>query len=221
MMAEEILGEAGGEESATEEVPTTALTTDETTEAADGVDSAVRGDDADDTTQVQADGRADVGQDGVPAEYAAFTVPDGMQLDADALAAVTPIFKEAGMTQETAQKLIDVQSQLGQQAAAQQQAAWADQQTRWLSAAQMDEEFGKSKYDESIGLARRTLREVGTPELSKALDDSGMGNHPEFIRILWRIGKAIGEDTISFGLTNQEGGKTLAERLFPNQGKAA
>jgi len=221
-MAEEILGQRSGEETDAEEAPSTALTSEETTDdKTEETTTSEAAGVADDTTQEQADGVTDASQDGVPTEYEAFTLPEGMTMDDEALASVLPVFKEVGMSQETAQKLIDVQVALGAKGAEAQRAAWADQQDQWRRTAEGDTEFGKGKYDESIGLARRALREVGTPELSKVLDDSGMGNHPEFIRFFWRIGKAIGEDNINFGSVGQEGGKSIADRLFPNQGKAA
>ena len=65
------------------------------------------------------------------------------------------------------------------------------------------------------------MREVGGPELAKALEETGTGNHPEFIRFFKRVGDAIGEDGMSFGGASKPGEKSLAERMFPDQGKAA
>ena len=167
----------------------------------------------DETTDHNADEKpedsvADKGKDGAPEEYSDFTLPEGVNLDAAAVAEAIPLLKEMGATQEQAQKLA-------------QSKAWTDQLGEWKDARETDAEFGKSKYDESIAIARKGMREFGEPALFAALEETGMGNHPELIRAFYRVGKAIGEDGFNFGSSNTEGGQSLAEKLFPNQGKAA
>jgi len=43
------------------------------------------------------------------------------------------------------------------------------------------------------------MDKFGTPELTKLLNASGMGNHPEIIRAFYRAGKAISEDSFVGG----------------------
>ena len=222
-MAEEILG---SDEPATtpltgEDAPLTAEEKTELTAEAVKEDEATDHS-ADDKTE---DSPADEVKDGAPEEYADFTVPEGVVLDAEALAEATPILKEMGATQEQAQKLIDLQLKNTadvQEAVLQAQSkAWTDTLSEWKDARETDTEYGKGNYDESIALARKGMRAFGEPALFQALEETGMGNHPELIRAFYRVGKAIGEDGINFGTGASEGGKTLADKLFPNQGKAA
>jgi|TARA_R110000796_G_scaffold8637_8_gene28150 hypothetical protein len=180
----------------------------------------------DETTDHNADEKpedsvADKGKDGAPEEYSDFTLPEGVNLDAAAVAEAIPLLKEMGATQEQAQKLVDLQVQTMTGLMDAQSKAWTDQLGEWKDARETDAEFGKSKYDESIAIARKGMREFGEPALFAALEETGMGNHPELIRAFYRVGKAIGEDGFNFGSSNTEGGQSLAEKLFPNQGKAA
>ena len=100
--------------------------------------------------------------------------------------------------------------------------AWANLQTQWQGAARADKEYGHlaggKTFDENAALIARGLSTFGTPELNKALIDSGMGNHPEVARFMYRVGKAIAEDSIRVG--NGVGGSgapqiPFANRLFP------
>jgi|TARA_R110000824_G_scaffold146356_3_gene315140 hypothetical protein len=180
-----------------------------------GAEASAADHDTDDTPK---DGAADKGKDGAPSEYEAFTLPEGVELSDAMLAEATPLLKELGATQEQAQALVDFQTQTLSDMAETQAQVWKDQINEWKASAETDAEYGKGKYDQSVMLARSAMREIGSPELTQVLEETGMGNHPEMIRVFYRIGKAIGEDTVSFGGGTQEGGKSLADRLFPNQG---
>jgi hypothetical protein len=221
-MAEEISGEDAGEPDVE---GNTALTAEEGKDDAgnageeDAGKEASEGDADHKADEEPKDGDADAGQDGASEQYSDFSVPEGMEMDTELLQAFTPLAKEAGLSQDEAQKFIDLQAEVSKRMVQQQHDAWAETQGKWKDAGQVDEEFGKGKYDESIGIARRAMREIGGPPLFKALEDTGMGNHPEFIRVFYRIGKAIGEDNVGFGSINQGNAKTLAERMYPSMAK--
>jgi|ETNvirnome_2_300_1030623.scaffolds.fasta_scaffold00986_9 hypothetical protein len=221
-MAEEILGEDAGEPEVT---GNTALTAEEGKDDAgdagkgDAGKEASEGDADHKADEEPKDGDADKGQDGALDEYAEFTVPEGMTIDKEAVKEFHPLLKDVGASQEQAQAFIDLQVKVSGKLMQDQRDAWAETQGKWKDAGQVDEEFGKGKYEESIGIARRAMREIGGPPLFKALEDTGMGNHPEFIRVFYRIGKAIGEDNIDFGTINQGSVKSLAERMYPTMAK--
>lgn len=164
------------------------------------------------------DGKADKDpqSEGAPDEYK-FDIPEGVKVNEDIMSEFTPLLKDLGASQEQAQKIVDLQSKFMEQMAEAQNAAWTERQNDWSKAAESDEEYGKGKYDESIGIARKAMREIGGAELTKVLEETGMGNHPEFIRFFYRVGLAIGEDSLSFGQANKEGAKSIAQRMFPDQ----
>jgi len=223
-MAEEILeGDDTEEDSAPE--GNTALTADKegvSEAAAKAVEEeAAKDGGADhDTDKKSEDSKADEDKDGAPATYADFKLPKGMDMDQEALEAAMPLFKEMKASQETAQKVINVASQMVEKVLAKQQIAWTDRVAEWTKDAENDDEYGKASYDKSIMIARSAMRKVGGPSLAKALEETGTGNHPELIRVFYRLGKAIGEDNLDFGSVNPGSQKSLADRLFPNQGKA-
>lgn len=174
----------------------------------------------DGTTEKVEDATGDKAKTGAPEAYAAFTVAEGLELDQPAIERFVPIAKDLNLTQEQAQKLVDFQSELVQQAATAEHEAWNTLLADWVKGAKADKEIGGAGFDAAVAHAGRAIKAFGTTELKAALDATGVGNHPEFIRVFARIGKAISEDKLHFG--NADAGsepKSLAERLFPNQGK--
>lgn len=152
-----------------------------------------------------------------------------LELDAKALEAFTPIAKELGLTNEQAQKLVDLNLNLTKDianaAVEAQLTAWQTQVTTWKAENRADKDFGNGaggrKYAENLGMARKALDTFGSPALTKALDQSGFANHPEIVRAFFKIGQAMSEGTFTSG--NAGGGGTLSNsetaialRMFPN-----
>jgi len=50
-------------------------------------------------------------------------------------------------------------------------------------------------FEAAKAVAQRPLAKYATPELAKALAESGWENHPEMAKFLHKIGKAMGEDS--------------------------
>lgn len=56
-----------------------------------------------------------------------------------------------------------------------------------------------SAFDENTTLVDRAIKQFGTPELQKELDDSGRGNSPALVKAFLAIGKAMAEDKFVTG----------------------
>jgi hypothetical protein len=228
-VAEEILGEDTGDEPDIE--GSTILTGEKTSEdekaaatvkaAEDAAEAKDGSGDADqEADKKSADGKSDEDKDGASVEYTDFSLPEGMTMDKEALAEFIPMAQEHKLSQADAQKFIDLQSKAVGKFVKSQTDAWADQVAKWTTVAENDAEYGKKDYDKSVMIARSAMRQIGGSKLSAALEETGMGNHPEIIRAFYRMGVAIGEDDLNFGGSNPGGQLSQAERMFPNQGKA-
>lgn len=143
-----------------------------------------------DTTQ-QTDGE---GSRTAPDTYADFAMPEGVEVDAELLAEATPIFKELGLTQEQAQKLVDFQAKQVQASSQRNVDAFNQLMNDWQEQSKNDKEFGGDKFDENIKIARSAISKFGTPELKQLLEEHGVGNHPEVIRFMVKVGKLTAED---------------------------
>lgn len=152
--------------------------------------------------------------DGAPEQYEDFTFADGKTLaDADDVKALA---KELNLPQDKAQKLAETIMQRREASESQQAEALAQARTEWADATRADKELGGEQFDANLAVAKKGLEAFGTPELKSLLNESGLGNHPEVIRFMYRAGKAISEDRIVTGAASGAPADP-AKRLFPNQ----
>jgi hypothetical protein len=218
MMADEVTPVEPAAEPATELNTSTALGV--SAQDADGADNAAK--DAMDAGKDPAKDADTEGKDGkpkepegAPDEYAEFKMPEGMEIDQKSVERFAPLLKDLNLSQEQAQTLVDAQAEAVADAAKAQIERWTEVRTEWLDTAKADEEIGGDKFDGSLADATAALKEYGTPELLSAMDDLGIGNHPEIIRFIARVGKDLGEDTVRGGNKSPAGDKTVAQLMYP------
>lgn len=131
-----------------------------------------------------------------PVEYTDFAAPDGIKLDDSIVGEFKAFAKEKNISQEDAQKFVDMGAKIAQKT----QAAYMEQlereQLKWLNDSRADKEFGGDKLNENLAMAKKALDTFGGEELTKLLKESGLGNHPEIIRYNFRVAQAISEDRL-------------------------
>ena len=89
--------------------------------------------------------------------------------------------------------------------------------TEWTDAAKTDKEFGGDKLNENLAVAKKALETFGTPELTKLLNDTGLGNNPEVIRMLFRAGTKISQGSFVQGSqAPQSQNANAANKLYPD-----
>lgn len=152
----------------------------------------------------------------VPDKYE-FAPIEGVTFDDKQLETASAVFKELGLTQDQASKLTGMQAEMRKAADAKIVADYAASQEAFRKASETDKEYGGTAFKENVALAKKALDRFGTPELRTALDELGVGSHPEVVRAFVRIGKAMSEDGLTLGQSGENGSKrSLAQRLFPN-----
>ena len=126
--------------------------------------------------------------------YGAFTLPEGMTLDAESLRPATELFTESGLSQEQAQRFIDL-ALAREQAAAQRGAqAFVDLQNQWVSEIKADPDIGGARLTASLASAARAIDRLDVPGLREALNFTGAGNHPAVVKAFVRLGQMVSED---------------------------
>jgi hypothetical protein len=147
-----------------------------------------------------------------------FKAPEGRVFDSEVMASYSQVAKELNLSQESAQRLLDA---VGPKMAERQMAMIEATRNGWADNSKSDREFGGEKLSENLGVAKKALDAFGTTELRTLLNETGLGNHPELIRFMFRAGKAISEDRMVTGAATQA--KTgprsfadLAEALYSN-----
>lgn len=156
---------------------------------------------------------------GAPEQYEEFTPPEGQQFDPEVMKGFKEIAKELNLSQDAAQKMLD---KMAPAVAERQSQRLEEIRGQWANESTADKEFGGEKLNENLGVARKALDTFGSPELKSLLNESGLGNHPEVIRLLYRAGKAIGEDSFVGGNKSTGGSKPTsqadyANSLYPSQ----
>lgn len=150
-------------------------------------------------------------------------LPDGFEPNDELLTQFKAHATELGLKSEGAQKLFDLYA--GAQAAqakAQSDAAEA-QHKGWLEALKTDKEVGGAQFEANKQTAFKAMVKFGAndPELRELLN-SGLGDHPALVRLMYRVGKSIDEDSISGTSSGAGNGKAgpmsdeaLALAMYP------
>jgi antitoxin component of RelBE/YafQ-DinJ toxin-antitoxin module len=170
----------------------------------------------------------------VPETYADFKLPEGAVIDPELLAEATPIFKELGLTQDAAQKLVDfyaktnsagIEKLFNDQRAVRQE--WATEAKTYLDA--LPGGIKQAKAD--LGAAKNALfaNPDGTPNTDKIgkfnqfMDMTGAGDNPLFIEAFTKMAKlytegkpVTGGGPSKFGQTGPGSRPTAAGALYPN-----
>jgi hypothetical protein len=139
-------------------------------------------------------------------------MPDGVELDQAATTEFTAIAKELKLDQAAAQKLADIGAKMAQR----QAQAHAQLVETWTEQVKTDKEIGGDKLAENLGVARKAIDTFGSPELKALLNSSGLGNHPEVVKLAFKVGKAISEDRFVSGSPKGNTTNDPAKKLFPN-----
>lgn len=170
-----------------------------------------------------------------PDAYTAFTAPDGYALDPKAIEAATPIFKELGLTQDQAQKLVDFHSSQMIAAAKGPADAYESTRTAWRAQIDADPEIRGAVMDGKtgpeavkLGIAK-TLSALGDPKLTaefkEAMNLTGAGDNPAFVKAMWKLAAYVTEGSHVSGANPSPHGQRApgtserpapARSLYPN-----
>lgn len=151
-------------------------------------------------------------QEGAPEKYE-FKPAEGQELDTAALEQFEPIAREMNLTNEQAQKMVDLYGTKIMPMVQQQQVeAWQKTTEQWAADVKADKEIGGDKLTGNLSAAQRALAQFGTPELKEYLEGTGLGNHPELVKAFVKIGKAMSEDGMVDG--SNQGQRSAAEVLY-------
>lgn len=150
-----------------------------------------------------------------PEEYADFTMPEGFALAEGVADKLKAFGKDANLSQARVQQIVELGTELSQSIADQQAQGFADLREGWKEASRTDEEFGGTKLQESLASAAAFRDAFGSPELIELLNSSGMGDHPEVVRLFARAGKAMADAKfVTPGKTEAE--RPLGSGFFTN-----
>lgn len=185
---------------------------------ADSTQNQQAGQDGQKTGNDEGDKAGEPAKQGAPEAYE-FKAIEGQEFDPEVMKSFSEIAKELDLPQDAAQKVLD---KVAPKILERQMQALENVRNEWAESARTDKEFGGDKLNDNLVVAKKALDSFGTPELRKLLNESGLGNHPEMIRLMYRAGKAISEDRFVGGTrggqkSGPKGFNDLASALYSNQ----
>lgn len=163
---------------------------------------------------------------GAPEKYEDFKLPEGIKLEGEQLESAVTLFKEMGLDQAGAQKLVDYHTAQMKALAEGPANAYKEMREGWQTAAKADPEIGPkvAQIKETLG---RAYDVIGDPKLvgefKAAMDLTGVGDHPAFIKLFNKLASLVIEPRHVSGQPNKdapkapgEAPKSVANALYPN-----
>jgi hypothetical protein len=158
--------------------------------------------------------------EGKPSEQKlALKLPDGSVLDPGAVERIAAYAKERGLSQEQAQELLNREHGAVAAYVEGQKQVLNSARTSWLEEVKSDKEIGGEKYNEAIELSRRLISDFGSEALKQALNETGLGNHPELIRFVYRLAKTRADDKIVRPSAGAGQRKSMEQVFYPEPQK--
>lgn len=149
-----------------------------------------------------------------------FKAPEGREFDPKIIDAFGKQAQQLGLSNESAQKLIDsvepvMRQRLQEQVAESIEASRAD----WSKQLATDPEFGGEKLTANMDLARRTLA-AGGEDLPKFLRETGLDTHPALIKWAAKLGAHLSPDALPKAVpASLPASKSAGEVFYPTMQK--
>ena len=123
------------------------------------------------------------------------TAPEGLEVNDEILAEVSPVFRELNLTNEQADKLMPLAGKLVERITSASEDEFSELKSDWAKQTKADAQIGGANWPETERLVGRALDAAGAPrgsEFREYLDETGLGNHPEMLRIFRYFGTLVG-----------------------------
>lgn len=152
-------------------------------------------------------------------DFSKVELPKGVELNADLVAAVSPVFKKHNLTQEAAAELVKTHADALAKADAAGEVKRDADFKEFMKAkvtenqAALNKEWG-AEAPAKLAIAQAGMAKVVSPAMKAILDDTGLGSHPEFVKAFYQVGLMSREDTPPNVVQPSNSGKSAAQALY-------
>lgn len=129
---------------------------------------------------------------GAPEKYEAFKLGEDTVVESEGLQAFSEAARKHGLSQEAAQEFVD---SLAPSVENHLKSRVVEQAKHWAEEAEADKEIGGSDFKANIATAKKAYDHYATDELRHVLTATGLSNHPEVLRLFYRLGKNLQQDS--------------------------
>lgn len=154
------------------------------------------------------------------------TLKENSLLDENHLESLESFAKANNFNQEKADELYKTAEEILEKNTAKQAASEDSKVENWLSDSKNDPEFGRDSWDENYVKIKSFYDTHKTEELSKLLKDTGIGNHPEVLRLFYRLSKIHdsysdrGKEDVYVANKPASQPKSIEELMYPDMVKS-
>ena len=202
-----------------------AETTDQQGQAAQKTETALTEGDDNGDSDGEGEGEANELTGAPEADYEAFEIPEGIQVNEEGLTEFKTLAKELNLSQKGAQRLVDFQMQMNARQAEQAVQAYQDQQTEWLKALKSDPEIGGNDFAKKQAQARKVVEKYADDDFKQRYsawdaennpNGTGLGNDPVLVRMFYKIAQDVLPDDPPSGNRGDapQTEKSRVERLY-------
>lgn len=204
---------SGTEETANSQTPTEP-TPETSTESTTPNDSGK----AEEATAAPAEGTEAEGgeaEEAAPLTVEDITIPEGFEVDEEAMGNFLEFANERGFDADTANSLVEFHTKELQRLTEASEAVFPQMVEQWRQEVLAFPEMAEAKRGESVAAIGRIVEQFGGDGLREAMDLTGAGDHPAFVRFMLNLNKALGEGRpVQGNAPASSAQQTRAEKLF-------
>ena len=139
---------------------------------------------------------------------------------------ISGLFKGMNLSQTQAQSLVDFYTAKTSEAVNEPYKFWQETQEKWVKEVKSDPQLGP-RLDEVKTTISKAIDGMGDPKLAQsfreAMDYTGAGNNPAFIRTFWKLAQMVtegqhvsGNGPSAAGQRRQGETPSAARAMYPN-----
>ena len=121
-----------------------------------------------------------------------------------------------GFTKELAEELVKSQEDTVRSVLDTQQKELIAKSEKWVEDIRADKEIGQDNFNKSMEFAARAINKFATQELKETLNATRLGDYPELVRMMARVGAAMADDTFVSSNENASAKKADHEYFWPD-----
>ena len=153
-----------------------------------------------------------------PGEYTDFTLPEGIPADAEIMTEFKATAKEFGLTQEQAQKLVDIQTKSLQAGAKAADDGFNSLTNEWMEDTKKAYGANLPKELAFVAKARDEFAKAdpeAAKDLMETLTTTRLGSYLSLVKFFSFFGRKVSEDSFETG-PKATGGMDAARTMFPS-----
>lgn len=143
-----------------------------------------------------------------------FSIPEHIDIDQKALEDFRPVAESMRISPQNMQSLVDIAIDMHDRAQTSQKEQEETLNTQWIEKTKNDPDIGGVHLQNSVATAQHALQSFASPELISILDHTGLGNHPDMVKMFCAIGKAISEDRFITSNSGAPARRSLEQILY-------